>query len=1311
MYFLQWLRLGFAVLIGTVLLAACGGSGPAEPRSIQGLLVSKIFPTPPDYLSDAQAELWLSEHGAVPPIYVPGVYVTITDANGNALGKIPSDLSGRFYFNQVKPGDYTICWSADNFQTGCLPKPVTVSTKNLHLGKIAISPARDKKGYSLYGKVRFMDGENPRHFDFNNNVNAFATVTAENNGAVVGEAYVNNYGNYILPQLPVKTDLVINVEVENTGLKRHITSDVAAPSSFTKMDIYLQNETPKLRPLTARNSSDQRIRVAEPGEEVFVKALPTNEQTAPLKYKWHVPPGSGSISSNTDSSIAWKLPKVEKDLHLILTAYDEKGAYNKQVVVIRTAEKREGIIFSGFVKSSTGAMLANATVNVAGKTTTTDNVGFFSVSVTEKQRYVLHIEHKDHAFFSQIYNDGVRGGRWMLYKAQKNTNLDPTQEITVVDNVSPELCIGSISSNINWKTAGSRGDVVFQDGNGKNIAGKLDRLTQNALTLARSRYQCGPGITVRIPANSLEDSAGNPVTNKVDITLSTIDINAPNAMPGDYTVIDNNGNERVMQSYGAGTVQVNDSINGAEYNIKAGAFAEVTIPVSPIQLAATGPLPNTIPYLIYNEQTGEWHEHTQAQLTPDKKFYIAKAKHFSAANMDLIKVDQSCVRLDATALPGTFKKIEVIVPDPNGAAPRIITRDINNSGSGNQKFHAVYNLPSNTDIFIIPIRVDDSSDSEPDQPFGTFAVNTGAPQTPTTPNEPKFECDPGDGCISPDKPYGACANEIVLYDVGAPQDPGDVFLAGLLYSPVTAAFLADLQPELVKAEANGTDFADAVLNASQKYYETIDPHNRRRNLDDFRTTNGLTGNNEVHAIYANSADLGFGRDMYCRKDTTNCHPNDANDCDVACYVTNYIDGANGPDFDSDDSIDFTLVVDANNNPNTGPNSIATVAMEYSRLDDPNNANGFISDDRVVKFYVYFGDGNDDGIDDSGDPNFPDGSLLLNANLDGNGERPIPQLCMVCHGGQLTKNNLDVTAPAFDPADPTTADLGSVFLPFDLEAFTFVDDYDVTWNKANQQQAFKDLNQIVYDTQPATGTALKEIHDKLYANWVDANPATHEQDDDFVATGWQGNADYEQAYRTIVAPSCRACHTAQHLSDLTFATANGFISSDTIDDAVCNLRVMPHAKATYERFWLSLNPNQPGLLDNFGTTHIASAQAPWLHCAETPPVEVGALVYDPVIQDIFNSNGCLGCHSADLQLGGFVLTYNNLFNNSNEVPGMPYITAGNPDNSYLFHKINNTHTSNAVGGSGDRMPPPPNNALDGSVIDVIEQWILDGAPEN
>lgn len=97
-----------------------------------------------------------------------------------------------------------------------------------------------------------------------------------------------------------------------------------------------------------------------------------------------------------------------------------------------------------------------------------------------------------------------------------------------------------------------------------------------------------------------------------------------------------------------------------------------------------------------------------------------------------------------------------------------------------------------------------------------------------------------------------------------------------------------------------------------------------------------------------------------------------------------------------------------------------------------------------------------------------------------------------------------------------------------------------------------------------------------------------------------------------------------------------------------------------------------------------------------------------IQPIWNDN-CDSCHigdmSGDLSLGGY--GYDQLVSvSSTEVPGMSLIEPFQPNQSYLYRKITNTHLE-VEGGEGD--PMPSETLLDEDTLLLIEGWILNGSP--
>src|SRR5262249_121722 len=135
-------------------------------------------------------------------------------------------------------------------------------------------------------------------------------------------------------------------------------------------------------------------------------------------------------------------------------------------------------------------------------------------------------------------------------------------------------------------------------------------------------------------------------------------------------------------------------------------------------------------------------------------------------------------------------------------------------------------------------------------------------------------------------------------------------------------------------------------------------------LKDWWTINGFDpktgiGKGEESAAYLNYNDLGFGRDMHILQQGEN----------VAAYVTNYGDPQNLQD------LLFADLAAGKVDP-----SGRTVCMECSPVEG-----GEFAKVPVVKFYVY----------ESRDP---EAKRLTSANLDGVGEKFVPNLCLNCHGG-------------------------------------------------------------------------------------------------------------------------------------------------------------------------------------------------------------------------------------------------------------------------------------------------------------------------
>lgn len=120
----------------------------------------------------------------------------------------------------------------------------------------------------------------------------------------------------------------------------------------------------------------------------------------------------------------------------------------------------------------------------------------------------------------------------------------------------------------------------------------------------------------------------------------------------------------------------------------------------------------------------------------------------------------------------------------------------------------------------------------------------------------------------------------------------------------------------------------------------------------------------------------------------------------------------------------------------------------------------------------------------------------------------------------------------------------------------------------------------------------------------------------------------------------------------------------------------------------------------------------------PPMDTGSedtgpvvLSHDADILPIWTAN-CIdsSCHDSDGPASGLDLqtegVYTRICDGFQPLLTMNYIDCEDfdPQSSYIFHKVSNTHAD--VGGSGGPMPPGP--SLSDSDLATIENWILGGA---
>jgi hypothetical protein len=608
------------------------------------------------------------------------------------------------------------------------------------------------------------------------------------------------------------------------------------------------------------------------------------------------------------------------------------------------------------------------------------------------------------------------------------------------------------------------------------------------------------GAQIIVPAGALVDAkTRRQPLGTIRTASATLD---PTRRPlaGDYQATDRNGQRTELLSYGAVYAEFRDS-NGRLLNLKPGTTAEVRVPVPLSQRSTAKP---KIDFWSYDEASGRWVHEGKALLTQTNQgpMYVGKTKHFSELNMDVAGNDPAqatCVRveLDPALLSfGALKLRSTVSYNGNQVQTKETYLD------GNQ-YHAIWRIPYGNAFPPNTLRLELFGNENPGTPTERAVVlvdnviNTDAQPKMTGTN------------LWPPYPYDDCPAHVLLKpDSGVvPEYASDATNRPYFLTGPYGGFLP------ANAEQVATD-----------YYAAIGATANKPTLGQWWAANGFVANasgtstsgaNEVRSSYLNFNDLGFGRDMHCRRNGAN----------VACYVTNY-GGAN----QNLGNADLAAAADP-----ADPQRGATVAMEYD-ASNPNVA------DRV-QFYVYGNNGASAG-------------LLKFADLDGFGPKPVPHLCIVCHGG--------LTTLAGNKAQHAR------FREFDLPSFKYPGgvswDYGAATLNATELQNLGSLNQMARDAVPA-GSPIQD----LISRWYPGNNFAIAPVKPTPPPGWNANLADRNGYHDVYGQSCRTCHVARDegggLAEfITFSSKANFQGTDYM---VCGKdnRKMPNAIVTYKNFWL------------------------------------------------------------------------------------------------------------------------------------------------
>jgi hypothetical protein len=636
--------------------------------------------------------------------------------------------------------------------------------------------------------------------------------------------------------------------------------------------------------------------------------------------------------------------------------------------------------------------------------------------------------------------------------------------------------------------------------------------------LRKYGYCEGMPSRITIKPGTLVGPDKKKLTAKLRGEIGALDITSEQ-FPGENAAMVN-GVDVGLVSYGSVHVELRDPA-GNRAQLADGATAEVVIPIPCMR---TSQVPQTVPLWYYDEQTGYWKKFSKpAVYDPTKHAYTGEVTHLSAYNVDLEQDDLACFRVlldnvNTGLLRASVESVSGQAFTPTDLFPI------------HDKLNVIKRLPPNSTVRLTVtnnsgdavgnLALFDETEVQVGTPGVEGGVATFADLDTGPPTLPHF----------PEQPYANCKTVSVrVVGNGVTSVATNQYLT--FYSGI------------------------GDIGSTQDYYTTLDPGltpsgdtytgGDRSTLGDWWTqvagfSNTGTAADEAHESYLNFNDLGFGRDMHIREEAGK----------VYAYVTNYANSA-VPDQNPLNAVYARDHVD--------DKIIATVAME---------ASDFAGLSHVVKFFVYGG----------GDATAP---LINSADLDGFGQKFVPQLCQVCHGGKpffssSGATDLDYALRSADDA------VGAVLREFDLGTFVFPGDSVPGALPADISQYYE-LNQLV----KASGTqqAIETLIDGF-------NPNSTTFDAAWAPASWSdlGPGPKRDLYTDVVGKSCRTCHIAFDPTDAFMNTLNwenytNFTNARfSINFRVCtpNSQPMPHALMTYRNFWLGGlgGPYEPQVLRTY-----------------------------------------------------------------------------------------------------------------------------------
>ncbi len=409
------------------------------------------------------------------------------------------------------------------------------------------------------------------------------------------------------------------------------------------------------------------------------------------------------------------------------------------------------------------------------------------------------------------------------------------------------------------------------------------------------------------------------------------------------------------------------------------------------------------------------------------------------------------------------------------------------------------------------------------------------------------------------------------FSANNPSHKIDLAYAGGITSKTVSTsadiYLYLLKNDFIIAEGSEIDLPISQIDSqayTDAYYRAVDPNNERSTLGAWKRVNGFDKGHDVHIVFRDTKDLGYGRNMYVRKNKNNGN--------ISFFVQNYAADLGG-DEGRYNRANVTAAINEMHEYHIGTN-----AIEFSPLsaDDP---------EKILKFFTFRREQNVKGATEH---------RMDSINLDGRGDKQMPIPCLVCHGARLLP--LDANGE-FQLLSLKSAKLNQL----EVESFEFAD--SGVFSKQAIESQIKIVNEFVNEVYEEIGNQNPENFDHWDSSFAlelsngrygGTGFPSKNYVETFIPDGWRANASrpdgVEHLFSNVIQPHCVSCHSIRGktaaevanipVNDINFSSYEKFISyNDEIIDYVYRRGIMPLSLLNFNAFWAERD-GAPALLASF-----------------------------------------------------------------------------------------------------------------------------------